>query len=166
MRKRDSLREWLLRSVSGLSDQPERLHLLVEEFRVATVPGASLSFEYRYDLAVVVEDFGADLHNLVVPILAWLSEHQPDLLQREGPTGLAGALDILDNKTADFELKLALSEKVVVSPTDDGGWQVAYPMPAPFPDIFEGAASARLWRLYLTHPPDHDLVAVHPDHLP
>lgn len=166
MRKRDSLREWLLRSVSGLSDQPERLHTFIEEFRVACLPGATLSYRYNYQLVVMVEDFGDEIHNLVVPILAWLAVHQPQLLNEERGDGLPGALDILDNKTADFEIRLDLNERVVVTETQAGGWQVEYPEEPKFPAEFAGASGARLWQLYFDRGPQRDLVAAHPDHLP
>jgi hypothetical protein len=166
MRKPDSLREWLLRSVPGLDAQPERLHLFVEEGRVHCVPGKTLSYQYVYQLVLILEDFGADSHALIVPILAWLAQHQPDLLHERGDEGLPISQDILDNKTADFEMRLDLKERVIVTPTVAGGWAVEYAADPQIIDTFEGADGARLWRLYLTNSPDHVLAAVHPDHVP
>lgn len=166
MRKPDSLREWLLRSVPGLAAQPERLHLFIEEGRVQCVPGGNLSYIYAYQLTVMLEDFAHESHAVIVPFLAWLSANEPTFLAERGGAGLTISQDILDNKTADFEIKLDLKETVIVTQTADGGWQVEYPAAPVFPAVFEGAEAARLLRLHLTHPPDHDLVAVHPDHLP
>jgi hypothetical protein len=166
MRKPDLLREWLLRAVPGLSDHPERLHIFTEEGRIACVRGATLSYRHSYQLILMVEDFGDATHSLIVPILAWLSKHQPELLDEKGSDGLPFAQDILDNKTADFEIKLDLSERALVTETEAGGWQVEYPDEPKIPDEFAGASGARLWRLYFDRGPQRDLVAVHPDHLP
>ncbi|ENG46082.1 P2 phage tail completion R family protein [Escherichia coli p0305293.12] len=39
-----------------------------------------MSFEKRYTLNVIVTDFTGDFDLLIVPVLAWLRENQPDIM--------------------------------------------------------------------------------------
>ena len=166
MRKPDQLRAWLLRSVAGLADQPERLHLWVENGRLRSVPGKTLSYEYRYELIVIVEDFSGETHDLVVPVLAWLSKYQSDLLRHVTDDGLPINHDILGNSSANIEIKLALKERVIVNQTPAGGWQVEYPAEAEFPESFAGGG-VNLAELYLRNPPrDLSFMVSNPDDAP
>lgn len=167
MRLPDSLRAWLLRSVPGLETDPTRLHIYHGEDsgRIVAQRGATLSYRLGYDLIVFVEDMAHDLHALIVPVLAWIAANQPELMDAD-PAGIPFSVQILDNKTADIEIRLALSETVIVTPTETGGWTVTYPERPAFPAIFDGAPDARLWQLWLDSFGDHHLAAVHPDHLP
>jgi len=56
------------------------LHVFIENGAVATKPGASLSFEWRYTLTLLFTDFVDSPDTIVVPLLVWLSIHQPDLV--------------------------------------------------------------------------------------
>lgn len=153
MRKPDSLRQWLLRSVHQLRGQDERLHLWIEEGRIICVEGKSLSYQYRYDLILTLEDFGAEADKLIVPLLAWLSENQPELLRDQDSPGIPIIHDILSNKSTDIEIKLPLSEKVIVTHTPEGGWNIEYPPERTFPESFNVHESTRLLQLYLAQPP-------------
>jgi P2 phage tail completion protein R (GpR) len=164
MRKPDALRTWLLRAVPGLKDQAERLHLWIEKSRIHCNVGETLSYETRYELIVTIENFAHDSDKFIVPILSWLSHNQPDLLRNTREDGLPMFHDILDNKTADIEIKLALKERAIVTQTPQGGWRVEYPSEPTFPETFVGAEGARLLKLYLVNPPaEAELVAEHSD---
>lgn len=163
MRKPDSLRAWLLRSVPDLAADPDRLHLFVEEGRLVCARGDSLSYEYRYQLTVVIENFAGGAEAISVPLLVWLAQNQHEMIDPEA--SIPFALDILDNASADHEIKLDLTERVVVAALPDGGWRIEYPPEPEFPVNFE-SAPARLWQLWASLGNDRDLVAVHPDHLP
>jgi P2 phage tail completion protein R (GpR) len=157
MRKPDLLRAWLLRAVPDLSDHPDRLHLWIETGRIICIPGATLSYQYRYDLILTVEDFARPADHLIVPLLAWLNDHEPQLLRELGQEGLPINHDILGNASADIEIKLALKERALVSQNAQGGWEVTFPPDPVFPETFVGAESARLLKLYFTnapHPPE------------
>lgn len=162
MRKPDDLRAWLLRSVKGLSGQPERLHLWVEAGRIVCIPGATLSYQYAYDLIVIVEDFAAEAHNFIVPLLSWLNTNEPALLRDKGQDGLPIYHDILGNSSADIEIKLPLIERALVKHTAQGGWEITFPQEPPFPEQFVGAESARLLQLYLTNPPTEPYLVTPP----
>jgi P2 phage tail completion protein R (GpR) len=162
MHKPNLLRAWLLRAVPGLKDHPQKLHTYVDDGQIAMSVGEKLSYVYRYKLTVVIEDFSAESHNIFVPLLAWLSQYQPDIFDDNG-AGLSTNIDILDNDKGNFEFSIALWEIALVNQTSDGGWAVSYPTPPKFEAEFDPPTNgARLWQLYL----NQSLVAAHPDHLP
>lgn len=163
MRKPDTLCDWLLRSLPFLDAHPEKLHLFIEEGRIITVRGETLSYKYSYDLVLVLEDMADDSHALIVPLLAWIAKNQPDLLTGDG---LPFTQDILSNAARDIEIRLALTETVVVNATVDGGWDVSYPAAPAFPALFEGSEAARLRQLWLDGGAGPDLVAWSADAAP
>jgi P2 phage tail completion protein R (GpR) len=164
VRKPDSLRTWLLRAVVGLAARPERLNIFIEEGTVVCRPGETLSYMNRYNLIITIEDFEGPSEAIFVPILAWISDHQPELLDSDSGE-LSYRWDVLDSKLADFEMTMPLYEAALISPTDQGGWAVTYPVEDVFPEQFEGLGLVRLRALYLEDGEDHDLVASHPDYV-
>jgi hypothetical protein len=52
---------------------------------------------------------------LFIPLLVWVRENQPDLLTGEPDGGIAFDAEIVSNTATDLELKLKLSETVVVT---------------------------------------------------
>lgn len=122
MKKPASLRRHLEASVNGLSKHPERLRVLIEQGSVATKFGAGLSFEWRYKLTLLFMDVNDSPDTLVVPMIAWLSVNQPDLLlnpdRRE--KALSFEAEALDNETMDIKFEIELSERVIVTKTATG----------------------------------------------
>ena len=78
MLKPDSLRRALTDAVTVLKTSPEMLRIFVDNGSIASTLATSLSFEKRYTLNVIVTDFTGDFDLLIVPVLAWLRENQPD----------------------------------------------------------------------------------------
>ncbi len=169
MRKLDSLRTWLLRAVPMLSATPERLHVTSEPGRIVCVQGASLSYRIEYPITVRVEDLAASSDQIIVPLLAWIAEHEPSQLGTDAP-GLSFEMFPLDNHMADIEFTIPVVERAVVEETDDGGWQVTSAPELPLPMAFDGAnPPARLWQLWGTRTmaePETKIIVAHPDHLP
>jgi P2 phage tail completion protein R (GpR) len=148
MRKPSSLRDFLTRSIADLANDPDRLHLFIEDGEILAGQSTSLSYEYRYQLVVVVEDFATGSESLIVPLLAWIAENQPDIFNKsEGRIPFVS--DILGNDKSDIEIRLSLSERAIVIARDGGGWEVAFPPEPGFSDLFPGAQGARLWQLFL-----------------
>jgi hypothetical protein len=79
MKKPESLKALLLASVPGLADKPENLSMFIDKGRIAARLTGSLSFEYRYTVNVVVQDFAGDVDALFVPLL-FLMRRAPDLV--------------------------------------------------------------------------------------
>lgn len=156
MQKPEGLRRLLLATVPGLEANPERLALYIDKGTIAARSGTTLSFEYRYTLTLVVEDYAGDMDAIAVPVLAWIAEQQPDLLARGEQEPFAFEAEILDGDAADIEIQIELSERVRVLPRPGGGFDVSHPAEPPIDgDHFAGACGAKLWQLFLRD----DLVA-------
>lgn len=149
MKKPDALKRLLLHAVPQLAAAPERLQIFIDEGRVAARAGVTLSFEYRYRLDLVVQDFAGDRTALFVPILAWLAEAQPDLLQRENGEPFTFESEVLDDDTADVSIRIDLTEPVLVQPAPGGGYAVRYLDEPGDPDRFEDVCGVNLWQLFL-----------------
>lgn len=120
MKKPESLKTLLLASVPGLKDKPENLSMFIDKGRIAARLSGSLSFEYRYTVNVVVQDYAGDVDALFVPLLAWVADQQPDLLERDQQEPFSFESEILDGDLADISIDLELTERVKVARTDAG----------------------------------------------
>lgn len=131
MNKPQSLRHALNKAVPYVRENPDRLHLFVDNGAVVATAAASISWEYRYTLNVVVTDFTGDQNLLMAPILYWLRDNQPDALQNpdEREKLFTFEVDILGNGACDLSLNLKLTERVLAREVD-GQMQVeAVPEP-------------------------------------
>ena len=96
---------------------------------------SSMSWEYRYTLNVVIEDFSGDQNLLMAPVLLWLTDNQPDAINNPELREklFTFDVDILRNDVCDISLNLQLTERVLVS-TDRG---VSSVEAVPEPDVPE-----------------------------
>ena len=115
MNKPQSLRHALNKSVPYVRENPDRLHLFVDNGSLVATAAASISREYRYTLNVVVTDFTGDQNLLMAPILYWLRDNQPDALHNpdEREKLFTFEVDILGNGACDLSLNLKLTERVL-----------------------------------------------------
>lgn len=116
MKKPDSLRKTLTDAVPALRTNPDMLRLFVDNGKIAATLAASLSFEKQYTLNVVVTDFTQEIDLLLVPVMAWLRENQPDIMttdegQKKGFTWYA---DINNDSSVDISISLLLTERTLV----------------------------------------------------
>jgi len=149
VRKPDQLRRVLLRAVPALAADPDRLAIFADAGEIAARHGATLSFEQRYRLTVVVQDFAGDVAAIFVPLLAWIAEAQPDLLAKPDGKAFGYEAEILDAERSDVEVTLDLTERVAVTRTGGGGYEVRYlDLPEADRDRFDGV-DANLWQLFL-----------------
>ncbi len=76
-----------------------------------------MSWEYRYTLNVVIEDFSGDQNLLMAPVLLWLRDNQPDAINNPALREklFTFEVDILRNDVCDISLNLQLTERVLVS---------------------------------------------------
>lgn len=128
MKKPASLRAWLIEGVPDLAGEAERLQLFVDKGRiVATRREGAVSFEYRYSLNLVAQDFAGDEDALFVLLLVWLHTHQPDLLDGsdDGPA-LAFEVDDLGAGKVDLSIDLPLTEAVTTRPRQGGGFDIVH----------------------------------------
>ncbi|EPB9461583.1 phage tail protein [Yersinia enterocolitica] len=99
---------------------PERLKMFVDGGRIVSTLAPSLSFENQYTLTLFIEDFPSDVDYLFVPILAWLREHQPDIMATEEKrrTGFIHKVDVISDVLSDIRIDLQLTERAIVKEVD------------------------------------------------
>jgi hypothetical protein len=121
MRKAADLRDYLAGAVPSLEKNPDRLVVYIPKGAIACRAG-SLSFEWRYDVEITVIEFADHPDTLIVPLLAWISLHQPDLLQNpeRADSAIRFEAEVVDHDKADVQLTVSLSERVVVRAKADG----------------------------------------------
>ncbi|WP_148716690.1 phage tail protein [Chitinolyticbacter meiyuanensis] len=122
MLKPNSLRATLLASVPGLSVDPDRLQIFLDEGRIIATGTRSHSFEYAYTLNAIVTEYAGHADAIVVPVLQWLRLNQPDLLDNPDKRrdGFTFEADLLSHGGVDLSLKIQLTERVVVREGTDG----------------------------------------------
>jgi len=116
MLKPESLRKALADAVPVLATNPEMLRLYVDGGNIAATLASSLSFEKQYSLNVVVTDFTGDFDLILVPVLAWLREHQPDILSTDTgqKKGFTFEADINNDSSFDISISLLITERTLV----------------------------------------------------
>ncbi|HET9510003.1 MAG TPA: phage tail protein [Sphingomonas sp.] len=144
MKKPESLKALLLASVPGLAEKPENLSMFIDKGRIAARLTGSLSFEYRYTVNIVVQDFTGDVDGLFVPLLAWIAEQQPDLFERDPQEPFSFESEILDGDLADVSIDLELTERVQVVRTADGLDVIHLDEPSRI-DAFDDVGPVNLW---------------------
>ncbi|MDH4743157.1 phage tail protein [Sphingomonas sp. CBMAI 2297] len=148
MNKPDQLRRVLLAHVPDLKASPDRLSLFIDKGRVVASAG-SLGFVCAYTLNVVVQDYAGDVPALLVPVLAWIAEAQPDLLQKPERQPFTFGAELMDEKAADVSIYIDLTETVQVQVNPEGGFStVALPEPV-MADEFAGVCCVLLRQLKL-----------------
>ena len=141
MRKANSLRRWLTACLPDeLKNNPDRLLIFIEGGQVTARQSQTLSFVYKYTVKAVVTDFKGDADRLIVPVLAWISKEQPELLRKADSEPFSFVAELLDLETSDIEISIDLTERVIVTPHSNGsGYDVEHP---PEPDFCNGFAGA------------------------
>ncbi|MDR0702600.1 MAG: phage tail protein [Azoarcus sp.] len=97
---------------------PENLHVFVEDGNLRSTASGGILCEYEYTLTLIVTDYTDNPDLLMIPIVSWLRWQQPDMLenfdrQREN---FSFSVDYLDNDRCDIEIKLRdLTERVQVT---------------------------------------------------
>lgn len=116
MLKPDSLRKALTDAAPVLAANPDMLRLYVDGGNIAATLATSLSFEKQYTLNVIVTDFTGDFDLILVPVLAWLREHQPDILSTDTgqKKGFTFEADINSDSSFDISISLLLTERTLV----------------------------------------------------
>lgn len=146
MKKAESLRAHLVAKVPYLKKEPGNLLVFIERGAIGCRLGGGLSFDYRYDINLVVLDFSAHADTLIVPLLAWLAVNEPALMQ--APDTLEQVIkfeaEITDNDRADISLTIPVRERVIVTATATGHLATHLDEP-PLDDL--GGASA--WQMFL-----------------
>ena len=146
MKKPDSLRAALTASVPQLQQDAGKLLIFIDEGRIISTGAPGLSFEYQYTLKLIVTDYADPSDTIILPVLAWLQTAQPDMLQNPDlmRDGFQFEADILNHQTCDLEIRLKLTERVIVKIVD-GVAQITHPIEPPTDQY----ADVDRWELYI-----------------
>lgn len=145
MLKPKQLREALTASVPLLQRNPDSLNMFIDGGRIVSTLASSLSFEYQYQLNLVITDYAEDIDLVMVPVLAWLRENQPDIMATEEKrrTGFTFKADVISDSLCDVSIDLQLTERVLIK--QDGGALHVTHLPEPLlPENVD-----RPWQLYV-----------------
>ncbi|MEA9976664.1 MULTISPECIES: phage tail protein [unclassified Pseudomonas] len=128
MNKSDNLRAHLLTSISELKHDPDRLLIFIDNGNVRCTAATSLSFEYSYDLQIILTDFAGHPDSVMLPLLAWLRINQSELLANleKSTNGIRFEADLLDKSKVDLSLTLPLTERVIVKLQSDGTYDLRH----------------------------------------
>ncbi len=128
MYKPESPRAHLLTAVPELQHSPDRLLVSIDKGKLRCTAAASLSWEYDYELQVILTDFAGHPDAVMLPLFAWVRMNQSELLanQDKAAQGIAFDADILDNSKVDLAITLPLTERVIVKRQADGTYQIEH----------------------------------------
>lgn len=147
MNKPGQVRELLTKAVPELKRNPESLHIFVENGNInATGAGLNLSFEYQFELLILITDYAGHADSLIVPLLAWCRENQSEILTNpDRRDGFKFRAEQLTHCTADVEITLKLTERVKVYLGENGAVNIEH---LPEPPLI-GAPDGITWQIML-----------------
>ena len=130
MEKPALLRAEIEKHLPEIKNNPEKLTLFVQNGRVSGNKH-TLGHEVRYTLALMIDGYTGDTDILNAVILNWARRHQPDLLApgRVPDNAYRLEADILDNRSCDLLIELALSERITVTADNNGQVTVRHQKP-------------------------------------
>ncbi|WP_241602743.1 phage tail protein [Rosenbergiella nectarea] len=133
MNKPKHLRQVLSQAVPYLQANPDKLHVFIDNGSLVATAAPSISWEYRYVLNLVIEDFSGDQNLLMAPIIAWLQVNQSDAINNPELREklFSFEVDILNNEACDISINLHLTERVIVNGDGSVSSVVAVDEPEP-----------------------------------
>ena len=110
-------------------------------FAATSAPRALLAQE----LPGIVADFAQNVNTVMVPLLAWIRQYQPELMMNSDKreNAMRFEVEIQNNETCDIEIKLPLTERVKVW-KDEQGLHFEH-LPEPPEDPYDGIT----WELFI-----------------
>ncbi|NII74821.1 hypothetical protein FHW84_003417 [Dyella sp. SG562] len=115
MNKPGRLREALIRGLPDLALDPQKLLIFAERGSVVATGEPGESWEYAYQLTVIVQDFAGDMDALTATVLRWLAAEQPDLLlsAESRRNGVRFEAELMTTELADVQFQLDITEPVM-----------------------------------------------------
>lgn len=119
MIKPERLRETLTQTIDTFKTNPDKLILQYDKGKIRSKGSQSLSFEYHYDLELIVVDFPYHPDVLFVPVLNFVRKEQWELLQNPEYQGkIEYEIDRNNNDSYDIYIRIPLTERVIVKEED------------------------------------------------
>ena len=120
MIKPERLRHIITQSVPYFANNPEQLQLFYANGNIYTTGASSLSYQYHYDLEIIVTDFPDHPDLLFVPIMEFVREQQAELLYNpDSQQKIKFEIDPNNHKSYDIYVKIPLTERVIVRQEGD-----------------------------------------------
>lgn len=128
MIKPNALRMHLLDSVQELTHDPDRLLTFIENGKARCTAAAGLSFEYEYNLQIIITDYAGHPNTVMIPIIDWVRTNQPELLANfdKNRAGIQFDAEIMSNDLVDLSIVLPLTERVIVK-EENGQLSITHP---------------------------------------
>lgn len=147
MLKPGHIRQHLTAANPALAKDPDRLQIFADAGRVVATGAASLSFEYQYTLNIVALDYAGHADAIIVPLLAWIRVHQPDLMtnSERRANGIRFDVEFLNQQTVDLSIEIDLTERVIVSKDDQNRLTSNHVGEPPDPNLPLVAEEWELW---------------------
>lgn len=119
MNKPSSLRAALEAAVPDLKKAPDKVRVFIKEGGVEST-AKTRSFVYGYTVDVTILDFTGHPDALFLPILDWLRDNQPEMLQNKDlmRDGFRFEAEMLNHGAVDIAIQLKLTERVGVKEID------------------------------------------------
>ena len=119
MKKAELLRAALTAGNTWCKANPEQITVWVEKGHIQIEATGEASFMYHYTIQVLAMDFPGQIDDLMLPLLAWAWEQQPDLLLNpDNNRKVEFDADIVNDDVADVLFKVPAWERVIVEIED------------------------------------------------
>ncbi|CAB1229247.1 phage tail protein [Klebsiella pneumoniae] len=119
MKKAELLRAALIAGNTWCKANPEQITVWVEKGHIQIEATGEASFMYHYPIQVLVMDFPGQVDDLMLPLLAWVWQQQPDLLLNpDNNRKVEFDADIINDNVADILFKVPAWERVIVEIVD------------------------------------------------
>ncbi|WP_372690416.1 phage tail protein [Klebsiella pneumoniae] len=119
MKKAELMRDALTRNNTWCKANPELFIVWVEKGHIQIEATGEASFMYHYTIQVLAVDFPGQIDDLMLPLLAWAWEQQPDLLLNpDNNRKVEFDADIVNDDVADILFKVPAWERVIVEIVD------------------------------------------------
>ena len=119
MKKAELMRDALTRNNTWCKANPELFIVWVEKGHIQIEATGEASFMYHYTIQVLAVDFPGQIDDLMLPLLAWAWEQQPDLLLNpDNNRKVEFDANIVNDDVADILFKVPAWERVIVEIAD------------------------------------------------
>lgn len=137
MKKAELMREALIAGNTWCKANPEQITVWVEKGNIGIEATGEPSFMYLYTINVLAVEFPGAVDDLMLPIMAWAWQYQPDLLlNHDNNRKVEFDADIISDDLADLLFKVPVWERVMVEIVD--GKPVAKHLSEDRPRIYGG----------------------------
>lgn len=127
MQKPQKLRNFLVKAIPELQQNPEQFLIFVEGGNLRSTMAQGLSFEYEYTLSMVFTDYAGELDAVTLPLFQWLRNNQSELLvNNDKKKDIKFNVEVLANDKVDLVIELPLTERVIAKRTQDK-FTITYP---------------------------------------